>query len=262
MHPLHILLSALAFVQAPAPSDSDVARWEREAQAVTIVRDDWGIAHIHGKTDADAVFGMIYAQAEDDFNRVETNYLNSLGRLAEAEGESAIYSDLRQRLFVDPVDLKIRYGHAPVVLKKLMQAWADSLDSSSNTITLGVGTDSVTGGIANNKITIGTAADTNNILITVSGASNTITTAGTGTDELFNMSSGTFATGSGTVTWPAVTISAGLPTIIQLGCVSFNSVTPSEADIAEAQVKVAEQQRILGLLGHGQDLNVLDDGAR
>jgi len=71
---------------------------------------------------------MIYAQAEDDFNRIETNYLNALGRLAEAEGESAIYSDLRQRLFVDPVDLKARYAHAPIVLKKLMQSWADGLN--------------------------------------------------------------------------------------------------------------------------------------
>ena len=69
-------------------SDSDLPRLQREAADVTIVRDDWGIAHVHGKTDADAVFGMIYAQAEDDFNRVETNYLNSMGRLAEAEGET------------------------------------------------------------------------------------------------------------------------------------------------------------------------------
>ena len=59
----------------------------------TIVRDDWGIAHVYGKTDADAVFGAMYAQAEDDFNRVERNYLNAMGRLAEAEGEPAIYQD-------------------------------------------------------------------------------------------------------------------------------------------------------------------------
>ena len=72
-----------------------MARWKQQAANVTIIRDDWGIAHVHGKTDADAVFGMIYAQAEDDFNRVETNYINSLGRLAEAEGESAIWRDLR-----------------------------------------------------------------------------------------------------------------------------------------------------------------------
>ena len=84
----------------------DAARWEKDAKNVTIVRDDWGIAHIYGKTDADAVFGMVYAQAEDDFNRVETNYLNAMGRLAEAEGESKIYQDLRMKLFIDPAELK------------------------------------------------------------------------------------------------------------------------------------------------------------
>ena len=68
---------------------------------MTIVRDTWGIAHIYGKTDADAVFGMIYAQAEDDFNRIETNYLTYLGRLAEAEGEARLWQDLRQRLYLD-----------------------------------------------------------------------------------------------------------------------------------------------------------------
>jgi len=100
-----------------------------EARDVVITRDDWGIAHVKGKTDADAVYGMIYAQAEDDFNRVETNYLNSLGRLAEAEGESAIYSDLRQKLFIDPVDLKARYAKSPDWLKTLMTAWADGLNA-------------------------------------------------------------------------------------------------------------------------------------
>src|SRR5690348_12184626 len=84
------------------PGTRDVARWQREARNVTIIRDDWGIAHVYGKTDADAVFGMEYAQAEDDFNRVETNYINALGRLAETEGESQIWRDLRMKLFMDP----------------------------------------------------------------------------------------------------------------------------------------------------------------
>src|SRR3984893_11805922 len=95
---------------------------------VTITRDDWGIAHVKGKTDADAVFGMIYAQAEDDFNRVETNYLTSLGRLAEAEGEEAIWKDLRQRLFIDPQILKADYASSAPWLRNLMQAWADGLN--------------------------------------------------------------------------------------------------------------------------------------
>jgi len=99
------------------------------ANRVTITRDEWGIAHVHGHTDADAVYGMIYAQAEDDFPRIERNYLVSLGRLAEAEGETAIWQDLRQRLFVDPVRLRADYARAPRRLRGLMQAWAAGLNA-------------------------------------------------------------------------------------------------------------------------------------
>ena len=106
----------------------EVTRWEREAQNVTITRDDWGIAHVYGKTDADAVFGMEYAQAEDDFNRVETNCINAMGRLAETEGESRIYQDLRMKLFIDPETLKKQYEECPAWLKTLMNAFADGLN--------------------------------------------------------------------------------------------------------------------------------------
>ncbi len=117
--------AALAYQGAKEP---DAARWKQEAARVTIIRDDWGIAHVHGKTDADAVFGMEYAQAEDDFNRVETNYLNAMGRLAEAEGESRIYQDLRMKLFIDPAELKKDYAASPAWLQKLMDAFADGLN--------------------------------------------------------------------------------------------------------------------------------------
>ena len=124
---LVIIVAGLAGMPYAA-ADKDVAGWERQAQNITITRDDWGIPHIVGKTDADAVFGVIYAQAEDDFNRVETNYLNSIGRLAEAEGESEIYRDLRMKLFIDPADMKAQYAKSPEWLKKLMNAWADGLN--------------------------------------------------------------------------------------------------------------------------------------
>src|SRR5882762_3770886 len=122
------VLCLLAILQGPSPSPRDIARWQQQAQRVTIVRDDWGIAHVYGKTDADAVFGMEYAQAEDDFNRIETNYLNALGRLAEAEGESAVYQDLRMRLFLDPESLRFEYHSSPLWLKQLMNAFADGLN--------------------------------------------------------------------------------------------------------------------------------------
>jgi len=108
--------------------NTEASRWKEQARNVTIIRDDWGIAHVYGKTDADAVFGMIYAQAEDDFNRVETNYLNAMGRLAEAEGESKIYQDLRMKLFIEPDALKAQYAASPAWLKRLMNAFADGLN--------------------------------------------------------------------------------------------------------------------------------------
>ena len=125
MLPTFLLLTTAAFAFEASP---ELARWERQARAVEIVRDDWGIAHVYGKTDADAVFGAMYAQAEDDFNRVETNYLNAMGRLAEAEGEGKIFQDLRMRLFIDPADLKAKYAASPGWLRKLMNAFADGLN--------------------------------------------------------------------------------------------------------------------------------------
>ncbi len=123
-------LLALVFVShiTASAQNAELRRWEQQAQNVTITRDDWGIAHITGKTDADAVFGMIYAQAEDDFNRVETNYITSLGRTAEAEGEKAIWTDLRQKLFIQPEELKKNFADSPPWLQKLMTAWADGLN--------------------------------------------------------------------------------------------------------------------------------------
>jgi acyl-homoserine-lactone acylase len=123
-----ILAAASACGAFQAAGDKDVTRWEKQARDVNIVRDDWGIAHVYGKTDADTVFGTVYVQAEDDFNRVETNYINSMGRLAEAEGESKIYQDLRMKLFIDPEALKKQYAVSPAWLKALMNAFADGLN--------------------------------------------------------------------------------------------------------------------------------------
>jgi acyl-homoserine-lactone acylase len=129
---MKFLLFAFLYIVAAGgaadAADDQAARWQQHALNVSIVRDNWGIAHVYGKSDADAVFGMIYAQAEDDFGRVERNYLNGLGLLAQAEGETAIYSDLRQRLFIDPRRLQQNYRSSPAWLKTLMVAWSDGLN--------------------------------------------------------------------------------------------------------------------------------------
>ncbi len=125
---ISILALCAVLCAGSAQASEDLSRLKARAAKVEITRDDWGIAHIHGKTDADAVFGMAYAQAEDDFNRVEANFMTSLGRTAEAEGEKAIWADLRQKLFIDLAVLKADYAKSPAWLKALMNAWADGLN--------------------------------------------------------------------------------------------------------------------------------------
>ena len=129
---LQVLLFCLATTglawASPTPSPAELAAWQQRAESVTIARDEWGIPHIHGRSDADAVFGLIYAEAEDDFNRIEMNYLNALGRTAEAEGEAQLYQDLRMRLVVDEDTLRSHYAASPDWLRRLADAWADGLN--------------------------------------------------------------------------------------------------------------------------------------
>jgi acyl-homoserine lactone acylase PvdQ len=137
MKPFHnirfiALLSVLVLV-AGSCSQNENARWNKYSKNVTIIRDNWGVAHVYGKTDADAVFGMIYAHCEDDFNRVEVNYINSIGRMAEVEGASHIYNDLRMKLFIDPEIVKQEFEDSPPWLKKLMTAFADGANYYLNT---------------------------------------------------------------------------------------------------------------------------------
>jgi acyl-homoserine-lactone acylase len=122
------VLPALLLLTSAAAPPPELARLRAEASRVTITRDNWGIAHVRGHSDADAVFGMIYAQAEDDFPRIEANYLTNLGLTAEADGEKAIWQDLRARLYVSETELKADYAKSPPAMRGLMQAWADGLN--------------------------------------------------------------------------------------------------------------------------------------
>lgn len=123
-----LLLLVGACSSEEPPADAELARLEARAENVTIIRDDFGVPHVYAKTDADAVFGLLYAQAEDDFPRVERNYYWALGRLAEAEGEAALMSDLRARLYMTEAEAKSAYAEAPDWLKALCEAFADGLN--------------------------------------------------------------------------------------------------------------------------------------
>ena len=132
MRPIFLVLTAiiLSFSSCATKQGefSEAQRLEEIASRVTIVRDSFGVPHIYGESDADAIFGMLYAQCEDDFNRVEQNYIWATGRLAEVEGESAIYSDLRANMFMTQDEAEQMYENSPEEVKQWCQAFADGVN--------------------------------------------------------------------------------------------------------------------------------------
>lgn len=124
---LFLLLLPIQLLAQPF-TKTEIAKWKKQSQAVTIIRDNWGIPHVYGKTDADAVFGLLYAQCEDDFKRVEANYIEKLGRKAEVAGESELYNDLYLKLVIDSAEAVADYYKAPQWLKQLLQAYADGIN--------------------------------------------------------------------------------------------------------------------------------------
>ncbi|MEY3563197.1 MAG: hypothetical protein RLZZ294_1203, partial [Bacteroidota bacterium] len=124
-----LIIAFVFFVQTLfAQTKEDIARWESTSKRVDIVRDKWGIPHIFGKTDADCVFGLLYAQCEDDFQRVEMNYITMLGRTSEVKGEKYIYEDLLVKMVIDSAASVKDYNDSPEWMKKLLNAFADGVN--------------------------------------------------------------------------------------------------------------------------------------
>ncbi len=121
-------IAFLFFASTTQAQQLEKERWEAQAKKVEIIRDDFGVPHIYGSTDVAAVFGLLYAQCEDDFRRVVRNYLWAIGRLAELEGEKELYSDLRAQLYMTTEEAQKAYAQAPDWLKKLCVAFADGIN--------------------------------------------------------------------------------------------------------------------------------------
>jgi acyl-homoserine lactone acylase PvdQ len=124
---LFIFLLPLQLLAQPF-SQAEVSKWQNQSQQVSIIRDNWGVPHIYGKTDADAVFGLLYAQCEDGFNRVEMNYIEKLGRMAEVKGAAELQKDLYIKLIIDSADAVADYKKSPDWLKQLLNAYADGIN--------------------------------------------------------------------------------------------------------------------------------------
>ena len=123
-----VLLSTTISLFAEKPTNAELARWNQHAKQTTIIRDEWDIPHVYGKTDANAVFGLMYAQCEENFPQIEKNFLEMLGRRAEMEGPKVIYEDLMMQLIQDSADAVKDYERSPLWFKQLLMAHADGIN--------------------------------------------------------------------------------------------------------------------------------------
>jgi acyl-homoserine-lactone acylase len=98
------------------------------ARNVTIYRDNFGVPHIFGQTDASVVFGLMYAQCEDNFWQLETDLIRGLGRQAELEGERGLANDLAYRAFETERLSKGELRSLPAWARTLCEAWAAGLN--------------------------------------------------------------------------------------------------------------------------------------
>src|SRR4051794_16600115 len=132
---MHGLLKLVPYVSmlacgalACAPAIAAGSRSAAMAKAVTIYRDSYGVPHVYGATDAAVVFGLAYAQAEDNFAQVEDNFLRSLGRGAEVHGEEALRDDQTARALEIPRLAREEYERSAPKLRALYDAYAAGLD--------------------------------------------------------------------------------------------------------------------------------------
>ncbi|MDR6197444.1 penicillin acylase family protein [Siphonobacter sp. SORGH_AS_0500] len=116
-----------ALAQRPF-SDQEVKAMRAQAKRIEIIKDTYGVPHVYTKTDADAVFGMMYVQCEEFFEKVENSLISRTGRLAEVEGEAALIRDLWSKMFIDSTQAKAYYQQSPEWLRKLCDAHAAGIN--------------------------------------------------------------------------------------------------------------------------------------
>ena len=98
------------------------------AKTVTIYRDAFGVPHVFGQTDASAVFGFAYAQAEDNFWRIEENYVQALGRASELYGEERLDSDRLNHALEIPKLAQQEYRRLDPHTRSICDAFAAGLN--------------------------------------------------------------------------------------------------------------------------------------
>ena len=94
-----------------------------------MIRDEFGVPHVHGARDADAAFGLAYAHAEDDYETIQETVAAGRGVLAHYRGKGAAPVDYLVALLGVWDTIALRYqSDVPDDVKAIAEAYAAGLN--------------------------------------------------------------------------------------------------------------------------------------
>lgn len=124
-------MGGLLYLQTPCPPkpDAETVREAAAAYDARIIRDEWGVPHIFGKTDADASFGFGYAHAEDDWKHIQESLMGARGMTSQYKGKDSAPQDYLFDLFKvrEAVEAKYLTDLKPET-RAVVKAYADALN--------------------------------------------------------------------------------------------------------------------------------------
>ncbi len=128
MNKIVFILLLPVFSYAQSFTKQEINSWQLQAKRVTIIRDNWGVPHVYGKTEADCVFGVAYAQAEDNIEQVEDNFIKAIGKGSAIHGEESWISDRVVHAFEFVKFSKEEYKKSTAKMKIIYDAFAAGLN--------------------------------------------------------------------------------------------------------------------------------------
>lgn len=93
-----------------------------------IIRDEWGVPHIYGQTDADTAYGVAIAHAEDDFFTLQDVVAMARGRYGAIAGEEGAKIDYAYHLIDARGTAEREYPKLPEDTRALFEAYAAGLN--------------------------------------------------------------------------------------------------------------------------------------
>lgn len=121
------LLLFFPFLIFSCENSYDPSGWD--SSQVQIARDEFGVPHIFGKTDADVVYGLAWAHAEDDFETIQKTLLSGKRMVGQVYGQDGAAVDFFGHLLKTTEIAEANYESAySAEFKAILEAYAAGMN--------------------------------------------------------------------------------------------------------------------------------------